>query len=114
MSTRSHVTSHVLDSVTGLPAEGVFAVLEQHRGENWFQIADGLTDADGRLNAFGPVALPAGRYRVTFDTGAYFARRDQSTFYPEVLVSFDLNETAAHYHVPLLLSPFAYSTYRGS
>lgn len=114
MSIRSHVTSHVLDSVTGLPAAGMTASLEVRQDGGWLLIADGVTDADGRLTSFGPSALATGTYRVSFDTGSYFSRRDQHTFYPEVTISFSLTDTSAHYHVPLLLSPFAYSTYRGS
>lgn len=114
MSPRSHVTTHVLDAVTGLPAPGVAVVLEQHGGDSWLVLARGATDADGRIGNLGPAALPAGRYRVTFDTGGYFAGTGRPTFYPEVVVSIELADPAAHYHVPLLLSPFAYSTYRGS
>ncbi|WP_395245973.1 hydroxyisourate hydrolase [Agromyces sp. MMS24-K17] len=71
-----------------------------------------MTDADGRTSSLGPEALPEGVYRVVFDTAAYF--RDRPTFYPEVAITFELAAADEHYHVPLLLSPFAYSTYRGS
>jgi 5-hydroxyisourate hydrolase len=114
MTIRSHVTSHVLDSVTGLPAAGMTASLEMSQNGGWVAIANGVTDADGRLTSFGPSVLTAGTYRVSFDTGSYFSRGGQPTFYPEVTISFTLADTSAHYHVPLLLSPFAYSTYRGS
>ena len=114
MSTRSHITTHVLDSVTGRPAVKVAVVLEQRVTGGWRELAAGDTDAVGRISELGPEALPAGRYRVTFDTGSYFAARDQATFYPHVTIVFELDDEAAHYHVPLLLSPFAYSTYRGS
>lgn len=114
MSTRSHITTHVLDSVTGRPAVKVAVVLEQRVTGGWRELAAGDTDADGRMSELGPEALPAGRYRVTFDTGSYFAARAQTTFYPHVTIVFELDDEAAHYHVPLLLSPFAYSTYRGS
>jgi len=114
MSTRSHITTHVLDSVTGRPAVKVAVVLEQRVTGGWRELAAGDTDADGRISELGPEALPAGRYRVTFDTGSYFAARDLATFYPHVTIVFELDDEAAHYHVPLLLSPFAYSTYRGS
>ena len=111
---RSHITTHVLDAALGLPAAGVPVTLEQLRGAEWVTLAREVTDADGRVSQFGPAAVPAGRYRVTFDTGAYFAARQQPAFYPEVTITFDLASTEEHYHVPLLLSPFAYSTYRGS
>ncbi len=96
-------STHVLDAVTGRPAEGV-AVRLEHAGE---VVADGRTDADGRIKGWNP---GPGVNRVVFDTGAYLA----DTFYPEVVITFTVTDPAAHYHVPLLLSPFAYSTYRGS
>jgi 5-hydroxyisourate hydrolase len=104
----------VLDAAKGLPASGVEVTLEQRAGDAWHVVATGTTDADGRINELGPDRLPEGRYRVAFDTGTYFAAQGTDTFYPEVTIVFDLAGAAAHYHVPLLLSPFAYSTYRGS
>ena len=112
--TRSHITSHVLDAATGTPASGVPVRLEQRGVDGWRTLADDVTDADGRISSFGPEALPAGRYRVTFDTETYFASLGKTAFYPEVQIVFTLADVDAHYHVPLLLSPFAYSTYRGS
>jgi 5-hydroxyisourate hydrolase len=82
--------------------------------DGWLEVANGRTDADGRISDFGPEDLEPGRYRITFATGAYFDDREQPTFYPEVVIPFTLDDPAAHYHVPLLLSPYAYSTYRGS
>lgn len=114
MSARSHITTHVLDSVTGRPAAAISVVLEQHTHGGWREVATAQTDADGRVSELGPEAVAAGRYRITFDTGSYFAARDQATFYPHVTIVFELDDESAHYHVPLLLSPFAYSTYRGS
>jgi len=114
MSGRSHITSHVLDAATGTPAAGVPVTLAQLDGDGWVTLAEAVTDADGRVSQFGPESVPAGRYRVTFNTEAYFASLGQTAFYPEVQVVFELVEVDAHYHVPLLLSPFAYSTYRGS
>ncbi|QWT22795.1 hydroxyisourate hydrolase [Subtercola sp. PAMC28395] len=114
MTERSHVTSHVLDSTTGRPAGGVELVLESRTDGAWMPVASAITDADGRATALGPVALPAGLYRVTFDTGAYFGTQHRETMYPEVTISFELANPGEHYHIPLLLSPFAYSTYRGS
>ncbi|MBR7829144.1 hydroxyisourate hydrolase [Actinospica sp. MGRD01-02] len=111
---RSHVTTHVLDAAKGAPASGVLVTLEQHGGDAWHVVGTGTTDADGRINELGPDRLPEGRYRVGFDTGTYFAAQGTDTFYPEVTIVFELADAAAHYHVPLLLSPFAYSTYRGS
>lgn len=110
----SHVTTHVLDSTIGRPAAGVPVILEHDEVGNWVMIGAAETDADGRVGVLGPVALPVGRYRLSFDTATYFAEQEVKAFYPEVQITFELHDTAAHYHVPLLLSPFAYSTYRGS
>jgi 5-hydroxyisourate hydrolase len=88
--------------------------LQRQTGAGWQGVADGRTDADGRIGDFGPVDLPPDTYRVRFAVGAYFAERGQPTFYPEVVILFTLDDADAHYHVPLLLSPYAYSTYRGS
>jgi 5-hydroxyisourate hydrolase len=96
-------STHVLDSVTGRPAAGLRVRLE-HQGR---VLAEGRTDGDGRLTGWNP---GAGVHRVVFDTGAYLAE----TFYPEVIVTFTVTDPAQHYHVPLLLSPYAYATYRGS
>jgi 5-hydroxyisourate hydrolase len=109
------ITTHVLDTARGLPAQGVPIVLEHASGDGWELLASGATDADGRardLVAEG-TALAHGRYRLTFDTGAYFRGRGQAAFYPEVAVVF-IVAGDDHHHVPLLLSPFGYSTYRGS
>jgi 5-hydroxyisourate hydrolase len=111
---RSRVTTHVLDATAGRPAAGVEATLERHTGSGWQPVADGHTDEDGRISDLGPDDLPTGIYRVTFAVARYFSERGQPTFYPEVVIPFTLDDPAAHYHVPLLLSPYAYSTYRGS
>ncbi|WP_296195370.1 hydroxyisourate hydrolase [uncultured Microbacterium sp.] len=104
-----HLTTHVLDATRGVPAAGVEVTLTDASGT---ALATGLTDADGRLG-LGPDALAAGDYALTFGTGAYFAALDVAAFYPSVTVAFTVAERP-HYHVPLLLSPFGYSTYRGS
>jgi 5-hydroxyisourate hydrolase len=104
----------VLDAARGVPASGVSVTLEQRTDDTWHVVGTGTTDDDGRISELGPEQLTAGAYRVTFDTGTYFAARGTRTFYPEVTIVFELADAAAHYHVPLLLSPFAYSTYRGS
>jgi 5-hydroxyisourate hydrolase len=105
------VTTHVLDSARGRPAAGVAVRLESADGA---EIAVGRTDDDGRITDLGPSDLAAGTYRLVFDTGGYFAVTGQLGFYPEVVIAFALGDPAEHYHVPLLLAPFAYSTYRGS
>ena len=86
--------------------------LESRAGDAWSPVASAVTDADGRASRLGPDALVEGVYRVVFETGAWFG--DQPTFYPEVIIVFELAAASEHYHIPLLLSPFAFSTYRGS
>ncbi len=109
----SQVTTHVLDTALGRPAAGVPVVLDALRDGTWTRVADALTDADGRARSLGPDRVPPGRYRFTFDTATYFAATGQVGFHPEVVVVFEVVD-GEHYHVPVLLSPFAYSTYRGS
>lgn len=108
----SHVTTHVLDASTGLPAAGIAVALLAPDGG---VVAESVTDADGRVGVLGPDVLGPGEYTIRFATGPYFAARGVDTFYPAVTITFTVPDPAAgHYHVPLLLSPFAYSTYRGS
>lgn len=114
MTTVSHITTHVLDAVRGLPAPGVPVQLYSLKGDEWELVAEAVTDGDGRAKQLGPEKVPGGTYRLHFDTGAYFASSNTPTFYPEAVLTFVTDDEAAHYHVPLLLSPFAYSTYRGS
>ncbi|MFD1715343.1 hydroxyisourate hydrolase [Amnibacterium flavum] len=109
----SQVTTHVLDSALGIPAEGVGVLLETVLPDGWSPIGEGETDADGRIGELGPSSLPEGWYRLTFATDGYFTRSGRETFYPEVSITFAVT-TSDHYHVPLLLSPFGYTTYRGS
>jgi 5-hydroxyisourate hydrolase len=111
---QSRVTTHVLDATSGRPAADLEVTLERHAGQSWQLVTSGRTDSDGRITEFGPANLERGVYRVSFAVGSYFAAQDQPTFYPEVVVMFTLDDEDAHYHVPLLLSPYAYSTYRGS
>ena len=108
----SQVTTHVLDTAAGAPAPGISVVLEHERGDPP-ALATAVTDADGRVGDLGPDRLEPGTYRLRFRTGAYYAAQGIPTFYPEVSISFDVVDDA-HYHVPLLLSPFGFSTYRGS
>ncbi len=112
----SGITTHILDTSRGRPAAAVPVVLA-HRGEDgtWREIGRGETDADGRLRTLVPAgaALEPGAYRITFDTGAYFAALGVDGFYPEASIVFTVRADE-HHHVPLLLNPFGYSTYRGS
>jgi 5-hydroxyisourate hydrolase len=103
------LSSHVLDTTAGRPAAGVKVVLESAAGE---ALDRGRTDADGRVGSIGG-DLARGDYRLRFDTGAWFAQAGGQAFYPEVVVTFTV-DADEHFHVPLLLSPFGYSTYRGS
>lgn len=104
----SGITTHVLDTSRGRPAVGVPVVLERAADSDWRPVGRGTTDANGRVRDLLTSTPEHGRYRLIFDTGAY------SRFYPEVTVTFVVERGEEHYHVPLLLSPFGYSTYRGS
>jgi 5-hydroxyisourate hydrolase len=106
------ISTHVLDAVAGRPAAGMTLRLERARGE---PVGGGITNDDGRCPELTDgLSLDAGSYRMVFDTGDWFARSGTSAFYPVVELVFEVTDPAAHYHVPLLLSPFAFSTYRGS
>lgn len=104
------LSTHVLDAVTGQPAVGMTVRLERRDNHNSTQLAERLTGTDGRITDLAD-ELSTGSYRLTFDTGSYF---DGRTFYPEVAITFTITDPSEHYHVPLLLSPYAFSTYRGS
>ncbi|UWX96867.1 hydroxyisourate hydrolase [Arthrobacter zhaoxinii] len=112
--TRSHVTTHILDTGTGRPAAGVAVSLWSLHDAGDVRVGEGTTDGDGRVGSLGPVELEPGTYRIDFATGDYFAATGTDTFFPSVSLTFHLTDPGQHYHVPLLLSPFAYSTYRGS
>ena len=112
----SQITTHVLDTSKGKPAEGIAVTLEKSISEsNWEEIASGMTNLDGRVSdllADGETIEP-GIYRMVFDTGSYFTKNGVKGFYPMVTIVFQTQDTE-HYHVPLLLNPYGYSTYRGS
>jgi 5-hydroxyisourate hydrolase len=112
----STITTHVLDVSAGCPAAEVSVILEsQTTNSAWVEVGRGATDADGRLKEIAACKeLQAGVYRLSFGTGAYFAARQLATLYPHVTIVFEVQAGQAHYHIPLLLSPFGYSTYRGS
>jgi 5-hydroxyisourate hydrolase len=110
----STLSTHVLDTARGRPAEGLAITLDKLDGEQTQTLARGTTNADGRVKDFmAGQTLAPGIYRLTFETAGYFAAQGVKGFYPKVDVLFELG-TDGHYHVPLLLSPFGYSTYRGS
>jgi 5-hydroxyisourate hydrolase len=113
----STLSTHILDTSRGQPAAGVGVKLETlNAGEGWSQLGQAQTDEDGRVKTFvlREPQLTAGTYRLVFAIGEYFEALNQRTFYPEVAVSFRIEGGSEHYHVPLLISPFGYSTYRGS
>ena len=113
---KSPITTHVLDTSRGRPASRVAVTLERQTEEGVFaHLADGATDDDGRASALiEPGTLRAGVYRISFDTAGYYARVGGDCFYPSVSIAFRVEEETEHYHVPLLLNPYGYSTYRGS
>ncbi len=104
------ISTHVLDAVSGAPATGVPVTLLDADDA---VLSEALTDANGRIARIGDT-LGSGVYRLRFDTAAYFRAHDVAAFYPEIVIAFEITDAASHYHVPVLLSPFAYSTYRGS
>lgn len=107
----SLITTHVLDASLGRPAAGITVTLQTGDGT---PIAAGITDSDGRIADLGPETLPAGHYALRFAVAEYFAASQTPAFYPVVTIDFTVRSEELHYHVPILLSPFAYSTYRGS
>ncbi len=110
------ISTHVLDISIGRPAASISVRLQQQRGAAWADVSNAVTDTDGRVPALFPPASVAGAggYRLTFDVGEYFRARGIESFYASVSIDFVVRDAAAHYHVPLLLSPYGYSTYRGS
>lgn len=109
---RSAITTHVLDTAAGRPAQGIPVRLEARTRDGWRELGSGRTDDDGRCTDLGPGRVEAGHYRLIFDTAAYYD--DCDCFFPEVTVTFAVADPQQHHHVPLLMSPFAISTYRGS
>jgi 5-hydroxyisourate hydrolase len=106
----SQISTHILDTSLGRPAPGVAVELSREDQV----IASGVTDADGRLMELGPDRLDAGTYRLRFSTGDYFQQAGRETFYPSVSIDFSVGDPEEHFHVPLLISAFGFSTYRGS
>ncbi len=113
----SEISTHVLDTSIGRPASGVRVVLEVHSaGKDWEVVGKGKTDADGRVASLLPAGahLEPANYRLTFDVSSYFRAQKVASFYSEVSILFAVRDAAQHYHIPLLLSPYGYTTYRGS
>ena len=113
----STISTHILDTATGRPASGVQIDLESRNpDDSWTRLAQAWTDEDGRVKPFFLVGthLEAGVYRLIFDTETYFSANNDKCFYPQVTVVFVVEDATQHYHIPLLLAPYGYSTYRGS
>ncbi len=111
----SHITTHILDTAAGKPAAGVPVILQQFINNDWQNLAKGITNKDGRIADLlsNEQILSMGEYKLIFETEAYFTAQKAASFYPTVEIRFYVRD-ASHYHVPLLLSPFGYTTYRGS
>jgi 5-hydroxyisourate hydrolase len=110
-----NISTHVLDTMRGTPAAGLDVALSRREPNgNWKPIGQGVTDSDGRVRELAEDELEPGEYRLEFATQPYFERSGLSAFYPQVIVVFNLEDSGGHLHVPLLLSPFGYTTYRGT
>ena len=112
----SGITTHVLDTAMGKPGIGIEVLLEIKKGNEWSQLSGGQTNNDGRVPELIPKghAIAVGTYRISFKVANYFAAQKRDTFYPSADIVFEVKDATQHYHVPLLVSPFSYSTYRGS
>lgn len=109
------ITTHVLDTALGRPGKAIAIELERADGASWQAVGSGHTDDDGRLRTLTPAGpVEPGTYRIRFHTGPYLAAHHQGGFFPVVEIQFAVVDGAQHYHVPLLISPYGYSTYRGS
>jgi len=106
------ISTHVLDMVTGRPAEGMTVVLEQI--DPFAVLGSGITDADGGVGELGPALGRTGDHRLVFEAAAYYAKSGRTCFFPQIIVAFTVVDPAARLHIPLLLGPFAYATYRGT
>jgi 5-hydroxyisourate hydrolase len=113
---KNPLSVHVLNTETGLPSSNVIVLLEAQQGDKWVKLNEGKTDANGRISELYPkdTNLQKGIYKVTFKTGDWFKANNKRTFFPEVPVIFIMDDSLDHYHIPLLLSSYGYSTYRGN
>jgi 5-hydroxyisourate hydrolase len=111
----SGISTHVLDTSIGRPAAGISVVLEIESRGTWKQVGRGMSKVDGRItDLLAPGSLAEATYRLTFDTEAYFRSRNVQAFYPNITIAFQVRDPTERHHIPLLLSPYGYSTYRGS
>ncbi len=115
-SANNPLSVHVLNTQDGLPSPNVQVTLEQMKDGKWIELSSALTDKQGRVTALYPEGkkLDHGTYKVTFKTGQWFKGKNIETFFPEIPIVFNVDGTLDHYHIPLLLSPYGYSTYRGN
>ncbi len=113
-SRKSRVTTHILDTAVGRPARGVAVQLAARTPDGWQEISSGVTDDDGRIMDLGPSDLAPGEYRLDVEAGAYHRHQQVDAFFSQLCVGFVIRDADSHYHVPLLLSPFTVSVYRGS
>ncbi|EHD23812.1 MULTISPECIES: hydroxyisourate hydrolase [Brenneria] len=110
----SNISTHILDTSLGKPAAGVRVWLERQNSRQWQVAAESRTDADGRVRDLTPDGLSNGHYRLCADLGGYFAQSQRQTLYVTAIIDFVIDDAQQHYHLPLLVSPYSYSTYRGS
>lgn len=110
------ISTHVLDQTLGRPAAGITVTLRLRHGDHWHDVATAVTDDDGRVRSLLPDgrSMGAGEYQLAFATGEYFSRAGKPAFYPQVTIDFIVDDPRQRYHVPLLLGPWGYTTYRGS
>ena len=108
------ISTHILDTTLGKPARGVAVWLELLEGATWRRIGEGVTNDDGRVKPLLDAIPKEGTYRINFEVAAYFRQQQLEAFFPSVTITFVVRSVQEHYHVPLLLNPFGYSTYRGS
>jgi 5-hydroxyisourate hydrolase len=108
------ISTHILDTSRGRPAEGVEVILYNQLANGWSELARGTTNSDGRVKPLLETIPAVGIYRIAFEVGRYFEKLGIDAFYPRVTIDFSIKAASDHYHVPLLLNPFGYSTYRGS
>ncbi len=111
---KSPITTHILDTALGKPAAQICVALDKCVNGEWIEVSRKTTNDDGRIADLMNEPLAAISYRLTFDVKSYFDRTNRESFFPQVVIEFSIQNTEQHYHVPLLLSPFGYSTYRGS
>lgn len=113
---KNPLSVHVLNLQTGEPTPGIMVELDKKENNDWVKISTGETDQNGRITSLYPAKQKgqAGTYRVVFKTGEFYKKNNEKTFFPEIPVEFSMEENAGHYHIPLLLSPYGYSTYRGN